>query len=156
MSRRLVLDASAALHAVLPGPAAEPVLDALSGAALVLAPDLYAIEVANSLWKYVRAGDLAVDEAVAKLDRALALVDSLVPVEELAKESLVAAAESGHPVYDLAYAVLARREGATVVTADRGFTEALRGLRSPVLCVAPEEAPRARGESRRRRTPGAR
>lgn len=98
----------------------------------------------------VRAGELAVDEAVAKLDRALALVDSLVPVEELAKESLVAAADAGHPVYDLAYAVLARREGATVVTADRGFTEALRELRSPVLCVTPEEAPRTRGRRPRR------
>ena len=142
MSRRIVLDASAALHAVLPGPAAEPVLDALASAAVVLAPDLYCLEVANALWKYVGAGELEAEEAGGRLERALALVDALTPVAELAKESLVTAAEAGHPVYDCAYAVLARREGATVLTADGGFAAALGKLRTPVIAVTAAPSPK--------------
>jgi predicted nucleic acid-binding protein len=133
--KRLVLDASAALHAVLPGPGAEAVLDALEVAGVVLAPDLYSVEVANALWKYVRIGDLRSDEAVERLERAIALVDLMPSVSELAKEALVTSAAEDHSVYDCTYAVLARREGATIVTADRKFAVALEKMRSPVVVV---------------------
>jgi predicted nucleic acid-binding protein len=150
---RLVLDASAALHAVLPGPGAKAVLDALESAAVVHAPDLYSVEVANAIWKYVRAGDLRVDEAVEKLERAMALVDLTTPLSELAKEALVTAATEGHPVYDCTYAVLARREGATILTADRAFAEVLEKLRFPVVLVGWEDSPSKAGK--RKGTPAA-
>ena len=58
------------------------------------------------------------------LGEALDLVDLLVPDRDLVEEALVAAARYRHPVYDLLYAVLARRHGAAVRTLD----ERLRSL----------------------------
>ena len=126
MSGRLVLDASAGLHAVLPGPAAAEALDALAEAAVVVAPDLYCFEVANALWKYVRSRRVTLERGVTVYERALSLVDRLVGADELAKEALALAAVASQRVYEMSYAVLARREGAAVLTADRAFAAALR------------------------------
>jgi hypothetical protein len=50
LSGRLVLDASAAVRAVLPFQGAEEVLNHLESVALVLAPTLFCSEVANTLF----------------------------------------------------------------------------------------------------------
>jgi predicted nucleic acid-binding protein len=150
MSRRLVLDASAALQAVLAAPAAGEGLDALASASVVLAPDLYSAEVANALWKYVRAGELDIEAAVHHLENAIALVDAFVPTSDLAKEALVAAATVGHSVYDCIYAVLARREGASVLTADRALSSWLEGLQVPATLIG-SRTPPASGQRRRQR-----
>jgi len=126
MSGRLVLDASAGLHAVLPGPAAAEALDALAEAVVVVAPDLYCFEVANTLWKYIRSRRVTLERGVTVYERALSLVDRLVGADELAKEALALAAVASQRVYEMSYAVLARREGAAVLTADRAFAAALR------------------------------
>lgn len=119
MSRRLVLDASAAVRAVLGLDRAGEVLSALEAADLVLAPTLLCSETASALWKYVRAGALDGEEAAARYETVLGLVDTLVPDSELAVEALGEAIRHGHSVYDLCYAVLARRHGCTLLTLDR-------------------------------------
>ncbi len=86
MRLQLVLDASAALEAVLRRPKAAAVLDRIEEATVVRAPGLYAAEVANALWKHFTAGDLDVDGAQAALQAALDLVDLMVPSSELAEE----------------------------------------------------------------------
>ena len=101
---------------------------------VVLAPDLFAAEAANALWKYVKAGDLSQERAVELLRRALDLVDILVPSSELAVEALATAAQAGHPVYDFLYAVLARRNGAPLLTMDRPLATRLQGMAIEVLC----------------------
>lgn len=125
MTRRVVLDASAAIHIVRGLPAAPRLLELLASAALVMAPDLYACEVANALWKYVVRESLPRDEASELLADARSLVDLRVANDELAGEALVAAVRQGHPVYDMLYAVLARRHGAQVVTMDRRLVSVL-------------------------------
>ncbi len=55
---RLVPDASAAVRLVMRAEAADKLLKPVSAATLVIAPGLYASEVANALWKYVKAGGL--------------------------------------------------------------------------------------------------
>lgn len=117
--RRLVLDASGALRIVLRQEGSAELARRLGEAHLVLAPDLYVSEVANGLWKYVTSGQLEIDEAQARLEEALQLVDVFVAGAELATEALAAAVTHRHPVYDLLYAVLARRHGCGVLTADR-------------------------------------
>jgi predicted nucleic acid-binding protein len=134
MSRRVVIDASALLEVVLTGARALELVELLTGAEDVMAPDLFHCEVANALWKYVRAGVIGAEEAVALYERAVNLVDMVVPDEELSKEALVTAAAQGHPVYDMCYAVLARREGGTVCTLDKAFARALADMSIPVVC----------------------
>jgi len=121
VTSRLVLDASAAIGAVRLTPTAGEILRLCREATLVTAPGLFAAEVANGMWKYVTSDSLSREAAVERLGEALSLVDVFVPDRELAEEALVAAAAYRHPVYDLLYAVLARRHGAAVVTLDGRF-----------------------------------
>ncbi len=124
----LVLDASAAIQVVCDLPAAARILDVLAETTLPLAPDLYAVEVANALWKYVRFDSISREEAGQCFTEANNLVEFQVASGGLAEEALMAAATYEHPVYDMLYAVLARRHGAPVLTMDRRFTAVLRKM----------------------------
>lgn len=115
---RLVLDASAAVRLVMRGEAADALLESVSNATVVAAPSLYASEVANALWKYVKAGGLEAETALERYEEAMVLIDDFTADAELATEALTEAVRYGHPVYDLLYAVLARRTGCTVLTLD--------------------------------------
>lgn len=116
---RLVLDASAAVRLVMRAEAADKLLEPVSAAMVVAAPSLYASEVANALWKYVKAGSLEVETALERYEEAINLIDDFTPDWELTTEALTEAARYGHPVYDLLYAVLARRTGCVVLTMDK-------------------------------------
>ncbi len=132
MSCQLVLDASAALEAILGRQKAETVLDRIESSDRVRAPDLYAAEVANALWKHVKAGDIDIGQAQVALRTALDLVDALVPAVDLIEEALATATTHAHPVYDALYLVTARRSGATVCTLDRRLAALLEETRVPV------------------------
>ncbi len=133
--KRLVLDASAALHAVTGQAAAKDLLGALRSAELITAPQLFRSEVANALWKYVLHREMEQEVALALLEDAASLVDLYINDDELVSEALVAAATYEHPVYDMLYAVQARRHGSTVVTMDRRFRKLLLRMG---LAVYPE------------------
>ena len=130
---RLVLDASVAVFVVMRLDGAGALIDQLERASLVISPALIQAEVANALWKYVRAGDLTETVALARLDEAMALVDVKVPDGELITEALAAACREGHPVYDLLYAVLARRHACAVLTRDGRLTALLGKLGIPAI-----------------------
>lgn len=119
MSTRFVLDASAAVHLVMRTPAAPWLLEGLQAAKLVVAPSLFLSETANALWKYVVHGQLTADEATQHYEEASFLIDYLEPDVDLALEALSAAVRYRHPVYDMLYAVLARRDACSVMTMDR-------------------------------------
>ena len=112
---------------------AAAVAKSLLDAAVVLAPALFATEVANALWKYVGSGDLPSSDALDRREEALALVDTFVPDAALGAESLAEAIRRSHPVYDLLYAVLARRHGASVLTFDRRLAKLLGQMEVPAL-----------------------
>ena len=116
---RIVLDASAALHVVLKIGRASEFIGELERCSAVLAPSLFRSEVANTLWKYVRAGTIDKQGAMIRLAEALDLIDSLESDETLVTEALSLAVRYDHPVYDLLYVVLAMRFGARLVSADR-------------------------------------
>ncbi len=51
--------------------------------------------------------------------QATSLVDEFYRTEDLLREALMEAMRLDHPVYDMLYFVLARREGATLFTLDQ-------------------------------------
>ncbi len=115
----VVVDASVALKWVLDEPgktAAEALLDEE-----LIAPGLWLLEAANTLWKRTRRGELTDEEAKARL---LELCNAPVTTTAI-EDDLPAAADLanvlGHPVYDCLYLALAIREDTYVVTADRRF-----------------------------------
>jgi len=89
-------------------------------------PDLFFVECANILWKYVRHFDYPIDNAhqdVADL-RALALhsistADLIIPGLELALKYEITA-------YDACYAALAQETNLPLITADRPLTRKLQ------------------------------
>jgi predicted nucleic acid-binding protein len=116
--RRWVLDASAALHVGMRLPTAEPVIDKLEQATLVLVPQLYFSETANALWKYVSHNLLSAEQAIERYQDICALPDQAISDQTLALEALSLAPAKNHPVYDMIYAVLARRNACGVLSKD--------------------------------------
>jgi len=116
---RIVLDASAAANIILRTDLAPALIERLGQGQLVIAPSLFHSEIANTLWKYVRCGDLSKDTALARYAEAIGLVDAFEADEALATEALSAVIRYNHPVYDLLYVILARRHGCRVLTVDK-------------------------------------
>ncbi|MFM7676242.1 MAG: type II toxin-antitoxin system VapC family toxin [Synechococcus sp.] len=119
MALACVLDASAAIRLVLGDPAAVPLAQPIRDAALVLAPELMLSEVANTLLKLQRAAQLSDLDPQQLLADARDLVDRVEPDRHLQAEALAMACRFNHPVYNCLYLALARREAATLISADR-------------------------------------
>jgi predicted nucleic acid-binding protein len=134
VNRVTVLDASAAIHMVMATDHAADLASKLEQSTSVSAPDLFVSEVGNSLWKYIRQGTMPLDEALGRVEEALALADQIVPCAMLLQEAVAAAARYEHPVYDMMYAVLARRQGGKVLTMDRSFAGLLRRMEIEAYC----------------------
>jgi predicted nucleic acid-binding protein len=115
----LVLDASAVIRIIEGADSSASFQKALLNADLVLAPELMLTEVANALWKLQQAGQLAAEGLRLRLNRAAELVDVIEPDRHLQVEALALACHFDHPVYDCLYLALARREAATMLTADQ-------------------------------------
>jgi predicted nucleic acid-binding protein len=105
-STRLVLDASAVVRIIEGSSQACAFTEAVESAELVLAPELMLTEVANTLWRLQRAGQLQAATLQTLLRRAADLVD--------------------HPAYDCLYLVLARREVASLLSADQRLLDLAR------------------------------
>lgn len=125
---RTVLDASAAANIILRTDLAPALIEKLKQSHLVIAPTLFHSEIANTLWKYVRFGELDKDTALARYAEAIGLVDIFEADEQLATEALSAAIRYNHPVYDTLYAILARRHSCTVLTVDKKLIALIRQL----------------------------
>jgi predicted nucleic acid-binding protein len=115
----LVLDASAVVRIIEGAEQSALFQEAVLNADLVLAPELMLTEVANTLWRLQRAGQLPTDGLQQRLSRATELVDLIEPDRHLQVEALALACHLDHPVYDCLYLALARREAAALLTADQ-------------------------------------
>lgn len=115
---RIVLDASAAANVVMRTGRAPALLTILERSQLVIAPTLFHSEIANTLWKYVCAGDIDKDTALDRYEEATGLVDAFEADERLVTEALSDAIRYQHPVYDLLYLTVARRYGCGILTVD--------------------------------------
>ena len=129
MASAFVLDASAVVRLILLDPVAADWAQTLETAGMVLAPELMLTEVANTLWKLHRAQKLQGVNPQELLAHAKGLVDHIEPDRQLQVEALALAIHFNHSVYDCVYLALARREAATLLTADRK----LQALASQVL-----------------------
>lgn len=89
----------------------------------IVAPALFQAEAFNVFWKYVHAGLKSKQEATELISDTLDLVDFLVDLEGLSTEAFFEAVRVDRSVYDMYYLVLARRNDATLLTADRKLME---------------------------------
>jgi predicted nucleic acid-binding protein len=94
-----------------------------TGQTVAIAPDLYAIEVANVLWKRrTMTGEITADEAETALAHMHATLPRLVPTQALIDHALHLANALETPLYDcLCLAVALAHPPAAFVTDDRRF-----------------------------------
>ena len=128
-----VLDTCAAFEIAFHGPKYKIFKDAYDNADKVIAPALFDSEVSNVLWKYVCAGMVDEENAKKTLVYLLQMVNEYTDTSELAIEALHEGIRLGHNIYDMLYAVLARRTGATLLTTDKKFRTLAESLGIPVL-----------------------
>jgi predicted nucleic acid-binding protein len=115
----VVLDASAGLEVALSRENSVTIGNTLEKAAKVITSELYQAETANALWKYYAAGLLTREEALKRLRYCDDLIDEYIHISENNEESLVEGIRLKHPVYDLLYLTIARRNGAVLLTQDK-------------------------------------
>ena len=91
----------------------------------LFAPQLMALEVGNVLRNKTRRGELRSLEAEAFASNIPALALNWTEDGDLVVDAVRLALALDHPVYDCVYLALAQRLGATVVTSDRRFVNAV-------------------------------
>jgi predicted nucleic acid-binding protein len=123
--RSVIVDASVAIKWFIPEVHSIAAVRLLESDASLAAPDLILAELGNVLWKKVRRGEIAPDEAsqifkgVAKTGIEIIRSDALLP------SALELALALDRPVYDCLYLSLAVARDCALVTADRKFQDAV-------------------------------
>lgn len=90
-------------------------------------PDLFFVECANILCKYVRRFGYTAEAAVRDVRDLVSLPLQTVSMAVLAEEALAVAIEHGSTAYDSAYVVLAQRLSLPLVTADEALVRRFEG-----------------------------
>jgi len=115
----IVLDASAGIEIALSRDNAEIFERKIEKASKVLTSELYKAETANALWKYNIAGLLNKEEVQKRLKYCDELIDEYIDISENNEEALNEGIRINHSVYDLLYLIIARRNGAVLLTQDK-------------------------------------
>lgn len=88
-------------------------------------PDLFYIECANTLWKYVRAGLYTAAEVQADLASLKALPLRVVSIADLMAEAVTIGLAYGISAYDASYVALSQQASAPLLTTDEKLVRAL-------------------------------
>jgi predicted nucleic acid-binding protein len=112
------IDVCGAMEILLQKEKAEKFGKILQDAALIIAPDLYISELANTLWKYNRAGILTKDECIQYIKDGINYVDKFIDGKELWQEAFSEGINNNHSIYDMFYMVVTRRNDSVLITND--------------------------------------
>lgn len=137
MSDRVVVDASLGVkwvHTEPDSPVAEALLrEWVATGIQLLAPALFAYEIANVLYKHLRRGDLTLPDVLLAYNRLLTIGPALdfssqvTDIQALGDRAIAMAAQFNLPAtYDPHYLALAEREGCEYWTADERLWNAVK------------------------------
>lgn len=115
----VVLDASASVEIVLQRDDAEQLGDVVRQADWVIAPTLFISEVTNVFWKYQVMIDYPYASCEKSIEQAIALPDDYLNEIDLYREAFNMACKLNHPIYNVLYLILARRNSALLLTMDK-------------------------------------
>ncbi len=119
----VVLDVSASIEILFQREKSSAFKSVYNRAESILAPDLFISEITNVLWKCFKAGSATNLDCVGYVQDGIEMVDHFVEASELWKEALEEGMKNSHPIYDMYYAVLARRCNATLITNDKALAK---------------------------------
>ena len=135
---RLVVDASVAVKWFVREENSDSAGRLLEGDHDLHAPRLMAAEVGNALWQKARVGELEPGRAGALANAIAGIGVRWTDDELVCSEAVRLALALNRPVYDCVYLALAHRIGATLVTADERFFNALAATEHGGAVVALE------------------
>ncbi len=115
----VVLDVSAAIEILLNREKRSIYQKVYDSSEWIIAPDLYVSELSNAFWKLHKAGILDDENCLALISSGIDLIYDFIEAADIWKEGFREGVNNRHPVYDMLYAVLARRHDATLLTNDR-------------------------------------
>jgi predicted nucleic acid-binding protein len=132
MSSDSVVDASAGIKLFLVEPLtdrADALFASLAAAppARLYVPDLFYVECANILWKYVRRFGYSSRSARQDMADLVTLPLRVAPMAGLVEDALALALDHGVTAYDAAYVALAGQLALPLVTADEALVRRLDG-----------------------------
>lgn len=135
----IVMDCSALVEILLDSPVGRTFAQASMdpGERVISSEQLYS-ELANVMRTLARKG--AAESRLLALDLrdAVEAIDEFVPLSQNYMEAFCEGLRLGHPVYDMFYFTLARRNGAVLFTADRPLARLCRREGVAVLCPGEE------------------
>ena len=114
-----VLDVSAAYRIITGLDNFNIFLPFLEEAELILAPQLFYSEAANTAWKYFKHKKLDYLQTQNLFQDSTALVDFFIPDESYILNALELSTQFDHPVYDCIYLTLASKTNSNLITADK-------------------------------------
>lgn len=123
---RLVVDASVVIKWYVPEVHSAEAVRLLEEEWVLVAPDLLGAEVANTLWKKVRRGEISERDASDILAAFLASPVEIFPSTPLLPGALDIAMTLGRTVNDSLYLALAVERYAAVITADENLANAVK------------------------------
>ncbi|WP_414586181.1 type II toxin-antitoxin system VapC family toxin [Scytonema sp. PCC 10023] len=135
---RCVVDASVGIKQFVPDPLTPKVNQLFAHLAnpqnQFFVPDLFYIECANILWKYVRAGLYAAGDVPADLVSLKTFPLRVVSTVDLVEDAVSIALAYNISAYDASYVALSQQVGATLLTLDQRLIRAL-GATSYDVCL---------------------
>lgn len=133
---RLVVDASVAVKWLVEEEYSDAANQLLNGAHDLFAPRLMASEVGNALWRKARMGAIERSWAGALAAAIPEMAVTWTGDEGVCADAVRLSLALGTPVYDCVYLALAHRIGATLVTADTSFINALAKTEHGYVVIA--------------------
>ena len=124
----IVLDVSAAIEIIFQREKKDKFKNVYNQGSWIIAPNLFIAEITNVLWKYFKAGVITHVDCIQYVQDGLNMVDDFIATSELWKEALAEGIRNNHSVYDMYYAILARRNDATLITNDGALAKICQKL----------------------------
>ena len=126
---KCVVDASVCIKQFVPDPLSAKAQQLFAHLANpqneIYIPDLFYIESANALWKYVRAGQLTATQVQANLATLKALSLRVISTADLMEEAVNIAIAYGISAYDASYVALSHRVSSPLLTLDQRLVNTL-------------------------------
>ena len=120
----IVLDTSAAIEIILNRKSSELFAEKIRQAEWVISPSLFISEVTNVFWKYQKFANYSYADCEKNIEQAIAIPDDYINDLELYREAFNMSCMLDHPVYDMLYLILARRNNALLLTMDKKLSTA--------------------------------
>lgn len=128
-SFQYVIDSSVNIKQFIPDPLSDKVKQLFTLLTLtnikLFVPDLFYIESANILWKYVKAGQYKIEDAIIDLANLKKLPLQIVSNTELMESAFLIATNYQISAYDASYVALSQKVNAPLLTLDQKLVNRL-------------------------------